>query len=175
MLRWAGRAFGGLVSGLNAIGTAWIILLIVFINLDVLSLNLFDNPLPGVKEAVGISIAGIVFLQLASTLRADRHVRNDSMLNRIKRTRPRLAAGLSLFYDLTGAGLLGLIFYYCIPLFEQAYSGNYFVGTPGVFTLPTWPIYLVVLVGAAACILQYLELAYGDLRRMLGLAPPEAA
>lgn len=168
MLRIAGSAFGSFVSALNAIGTAWIVLLVVFINLDVFSLNLFNNPLPGVKEAVGLSIAGIVFLQLASTLRADRHVRNDALLNRLKRTRPRIAAGLALIYNLVGAALLALIFYFCIPLFERAYTGSYFVGTPGVFTLPSWPIYAVVLLGAATCILQYLLLAVTELRRLFG-------
>ncbi len=89
---------------LNLIATVWIIALLVMINVDVFSLNVLDRSIVGVKEAVGVSIAGIVFLQLAETLRSGRHIRSDMFLARMKRTRPRIGLGMDAVYHLAGRG-----------------------------------------------------------------------
>ncbi|MEC7760601.1 MAG: TRAP transporter small permease [Pseudomonadota bacterium] len=140
---------------LNLVATVWILLLLVMINLDVFSLNVIGRPIVGVKEAVGVSIAGIVFLQLAETLRSGRHIRSDMFLVRMMAKRPRIAEGLEAVYNLTGAVLMGFIFWYAIPLLTTAYEGSYYVGTPGVFTLPTWPVLSLVVLGAAMTFLQF--------------------
>jgi hypothetical protein len=55
--------------------------------------QLFNNPIAGVLEFVGLSIVAIVFLQMANTLREDRHVSNDMfVVSLIAKSRPRLAA-----------------------------------------------------------------------------------
>ena len=51
---------------------AWIFVLMVVINVDVIGRTLFTKPLPGVPELVRLSIVAIVFLQIGSTLRAGR-------------------------------------------------------------------------------------------------------
>ena len=145
--------------GLNLMATAWIVVLLVMINLDVFSLNLAGRPIVGVKEAVGVSIAGIVFLQLAETLRAGRHIRNDVFLASLAKSKPRIGNALDALFHLTGAVLLALILWFAIPIALTAYSGGYYVGTPGVFTLPTWPVLLVVVIGAAVTSLQFLTRA----------------
>lgn len=142
--------------GLNLVATVWIVVLLVMINLDVFSLNVVGRPIVGVKEAVGVSIAGIVFLQLAETLRAGRHIRNDMFLNNVKTSHPRFGNALDAIFNLTGAVLLALILWFAIPITVTAYAGDYYVGTPGVFTLPTWPVLAVVVVGAMATSLQFL-------------------
>lgn len=140
---------------LNLVATAWIVILLVMINLDVFSLNFVGRPIVGVKEAVGVSIAGIVFLQLAETLRAGRHIRSDMFLNSVKASWPRIGQTLEAIYHLTGAVLMGFIVWFAIPIAATAYEGSYYVGTPGVFTLPTWPVLFVVVLGAAMTMLQF--------------------
>ena len=141
---------------LNLFATAWIVVLLIMINLDVFSLNVIGRPIIGVKEAVGVSIAGIVFLQLAETLRADRHIRSDMFLNRMKASRPRFGSALESLYGLTGAVLMMFIVWFAIPIATRAYDSSYYVGTPGVFTLPTWPVLAVVVLGAFMTMLQFL-------------------
>ena len=69
----AGRSwFGAFTMGLNVIGTVLIILMAVAVNLDVLGRDLFNSPVPGVTEFIGMSIVSVVFLQMANTLREDR-------------------------------------------------------------------------------------------------------
>jgi TRAP-type C4-dicarboxylate transport system permease small subunit len=141
---------------LNLVATAWIVVLLVMINLDVFSLNFIGRPIVGVKEAVGVSIAGIVFLQLAETLRSGRHIRNDMFLNSVKTSRPSIGQALDAIYHLTGAALMAFIVWFAIPIATRAYESSYYVGTPGVFTLPTWPVLFVVVLGAAVTLLQFL-------------------
>ncbi len=144
---------------LNLVATVWIVLLLVMINLDVFSMNMVGRPIVGVKEAVGVSIAGIVFLQLAETLRAGRHIRSDMFLARMQGKRPRFAAGLEAIYHLIGAGLMAMIVWFAIPTVLTAYSSGYYVGTPGVFTLSTWPVLAIVVLGAIVTSLQFVIMA----------------
>ena len=63
------RLFKGWVFSLNSVGTAWIFLIMLLINVDVLMRALFRKPIDGVSEIVSISIVGIVFLQLSDAVR----------------------------------------------------------------------------------------------------------
>jgi len=141
---------------LNLIATAWIVLLLLMINLDVFSSNVFGRPIVGVKEAIGVSIAGIVFLQLAETLRTGRHIRSDMFLSRLVSFRPRVGRALDAIYHLIGAILMAFIVWFSIPMVTTAYGSAYYVGTPGVFTLPTWPVLAIVVLGAMVTFLQFL-------------------
>ncbi|MEW5422951.1 TRAP transporter small permease subunit [Amorphus sp. 3PC139-8] len=160
-----------ITMALNLVATAWIVVLLIMINLDVFSLNVVGRPIVGVKEAVGVSIAGIVFLQLAETLRSGRHIRSDMFLNRMKMTRPRIGQALEAVYHLTGGVLMAFIVWFAIPIATTAYQSSYYVGTPGVFTLPTWPVLSVVVLGAAMTMLQFLVLAASSACRAFGYWP----
>jgi len=101
--------FQRLTRLLNAIGTLWIVALMLLINSDVLGRELLDTPVRGVTELVSLSIVGIVFLQLADTLASGRMTRADVLLDRLKRTTPALAALLQALFHLVGALLMGVI------------------------------------------------------------------
>ena len=75
-----------LTGAMNALGTLWILGLMVLINADVIGRDVFSHPVRGVTELVALSIVGIVFLQLADTLRAGRFTRADVLLDRLQRT-----------------------------------------------------------------------------------------
>jgi TRAP-type mannitol/chloroaromatic compound transport system permease small subunit len=157
--------FGTLTRVLNIIGTLLILAMAVAVNADVIGRNAFNHPLPGVLEFMGLSIVAIVFLQMANTLREDRHVSNDIIMGAIARSRPRFAALIYASFNLIGAGLMVLIVIYVWPILSEAYRNGYFRGTAGFAEVPIWPFYSAIVIGAAATAVQFLVFAGRDLRR----------
>jgi TRAP-type C4-dicarboxylate transport system permease small subunit len=147
--------FNGWVLGLSAVGTAWIFILMLIINADVLSRFLFSKPIHGVPEMVALSIVGIVFLQLSDAVKAGRLTRSDGFFNRIVEKRPRLGLVLNIFYDICGMAFFIAIVIGAIPIFLDAYQGQYYAGTEGIFTIPTWPIKLILVVSAITVVLVF--------------------
>ena len=161
--------FHRLTQALNALGTLWIVALMVLINTDVIGRDFFNAPVRGVTELVSLSIVGIVFLQLADTLATGRMTRADVLLDRLKRRRPALAAALQALYHLVGAGLMAVILWAAwAPLVESIRIQEY-VGAVGDFTAPVWPVRLIMLVGMVATLITFVLLAWMDLRRMARL------
>ena len=161
--------FQRLTQALNALGTLWIVALMILINTDVIGRDFFNAPVRGVTELVSLSIVGIVFLQLADTLATGRRTRADVLLDRLKRRRPALAAALQALYHLVGAGLMAVILWAAwAPLVESIRIQEY-VGALGDFTAPVWPVRLIMLVGICATLATFLLLAWLDLRRALSL------
>ena len=155
---------------LNALGTLWIVALMLLINADVLGRNLFNAPVRGVTELVALSIVGIVFLQLADTLHSGRFTRADVLLDRLKRTRPVLAARLQALYHLIGAALMAVILWAAWSPLMEAIRIREYVGAIGDFTAPVWPVRLIMLVGLAATLITFVLLAWADWRRARLLA-----
>jgi TRAP-type C4-dicarboxylate transport system permease small subunit len=156
---------------LNALGTLWIIALMLLINADVLGRNLFNAPLRGVTELVALSIVGIVFLQLADTLHSGRFTRADVLLDRLKRRRPAFAARLQALFHGVGAGLMAVILWAAWRPLVEAIRIREYVGAIGDFTAPVWPVRLIMLIGLCATLITFLLLAWADLRRARSLAP----
>ena len=145
-----------LTSVMNSVGTGWILALMVLINADVVGRAAFGAPISGVPEMVSLSILGIVFLQLANTLRSGRLTRSDALLGALRRRLPRLATAADAIFHLAGAALFYVIVTSFLPKFERAWERNEFVGAVGNFTAPTWPINLIVLIGAGAVLVTFL-------------------
>jgi len=157
--------FERLGRGLNALGTLWIVALMLLINADVLGRNLLGSPVRGVTELVALSIVGIVFLQLADTLHSGRFTRADVLLDRLKRNRPVVAARLQAVFHLTGAVLMAVILWAAwSPLVESIRIREY-VGAIGDFTAPVWPVRLIMLIGLTATLITFVLLALADWRR----------
>jgi TRAP-type C4-dicarboxylate transport system permease small subunit len=152
------RAFDIWVVALNSIGTAWIFLLMLIINADVLARSLFNSPIDGVPELVALSIVGIVFLQLGDAVRAGRLIRSDGFFNRFVARRPRLGLVLNTFYDLCGMAFFVAILFGVVPIFIEAYRGNYYVGTEGIFTVPEWPVRLILIISCITVIAVFASL-----------------
>lgn len=161
--------FQRLGKWLNALGTLWIIALMVLINTDVLGRNLFNAPVRGVTELVALSIVGIVFLQLADTLHSGRFTRADVLLARLKETRPVFAARLQALYHLIGAGLMGAILWAAWQPLVEAIRIREYVGAIGDFTAPVWPVRLIMLIGLCATLVTFVLLAWADWRRASAL------
>lgn len=163
-LRLPGLLADGLVSGLNAIGTAWICLLMVVINIDIFGRYLFNAPLDGAGEIVAFSITAIVFMQLADAVRRDRMTYADLAVTFLRRRAPRLAKAVEALYGAAAAACFLAILAYVWPDFVADWRAGTYYGNEGVFTFPRWPIKLMLLVGCTATALEYLRRAAGDLR-----------
>lgn len=156
--------FSRLLGVMNALGTVWIFLLMVLINTDILGRELFSAPVRGTTELLSLSIVGIVFLQLGHTLMVGRMTRSDMMIEALLLEKPRIGRLLQGLFNLLGVIFLAAIFWGSIAMFEEAVEIGEYVGAAGDFTAPTWPVRLLILIGAAATGLQYLVMAWQDFR-----------
>jgi TRAP-type mannitol/chloroaromatic compound transport system permease small subunit len=154
---------------MNALGTVWILALMLLVNADVIGRNLLGAPVRGVTELLALSIVGIVFLQLADTLHSGRFTRADVLLQRLKRTRPVAAARLQALFHVVGAALMAVILWAAwTPLVDSIRIREY-VGAIGDFTAPVWPIRLIMLLGLATTLVTFVLLALADLKRARAL------
>ena len=159
--------FGRLIDGLNAAGSLVIAAVMLLMCADVLLRNLLNHPLDGVAELVATSIIVIVFLQLPSTLRHGRMSRADLFIDPFIQTHPVAGKRLRALFSLAGIFACGVIAYASWPMLARAWNDSEFFGVEGVFTFPTWPMRLVVCVGAALAAIQYVLLMWQDLRESL--------
>jgi TRAP-type mannitol/chloroaromatic compound transport system permease small subunit len=151
---------------MNSIGTAWVFVLLVIINLDIGGRALFNHPVRGVPEIVAMSIVACVFLQIAHTLKAGRLTRSDLLLNWLALRYPRVKQFLEGIYHLIGAALMAIIFKASIPFLGKAWRIGEYVGAEGDFMAPVWPVKLIILIGCAAGVLQFLLMAFGSFREL---------
>jgi TRAP-type mannitol/chloroaromatic compound transport system permease small subunit len=143
------------VMAMNAVGSLWVLILVLLIDADAFGRTLFNAPIAGMIELVAVSLAVIVFCQLGDTVRLGKLTRSDTYL-------ARFAAG-SIFgrsivaaFEVLGAIAMALILAGTVPLMVQSYQRGYFIGVRGVFTFPDWPLKAVVVLGAAATLLCFL-------------------
>ena len=152
-----------IVAGLNAVGSLWVLVLVLLICADSFGRSFFSHPIEGVVEMVAVSMAVIVFCQLADTVRLGRLTRSDTLLplfNRMPGGRGVLAA-----FDLLGALVMAMIIYGMSPLVIEAYARGYYLGNRGLFTFPEWPLKGIVVVGATMALLCFLVRAVNSWRR----------
>ena len=161
--------FDSVVTALNAIGTAWIFVIMLFINADVWSRAAFNLPISGIPLIIEMSIIAIVFLQLTAALRGGRLTRSDVLIGRVLKKRPQLGHSLQSIYHLAGATMMAVLYIYSEGLFLKAWRRETYAGVEGDFTLPIWPLKFLILVGSVACAIQFLRHVGLDLRTIRNL------
>ena len=161
--------FDKIIGGMNALGTIWIIGLMLLINADIFGRTALNAPIAGVAELVAFSIVGIVFLQLAHTLKSGSMTRSDVLLNVLEHRAPALRELILALFHLVGAVLLGLIAWRFWPSVAQAWEfpARHFMGNPGFFTVPQWPLFAIMQIGIVAISLQFFFEAAGHARAAL--------
>jgi TRAP-type mannitol/chloroaromatic compound transport system permease small subunit len=166
ILRW----FGQIVDGLSALGTLWIICVMLLILTDVLGRAVFDAPLVGVPELVTFSIVGISFLQLPRTLRAGGLTRTDILLGYLRRNHPTVFHFWNALLNAVGAAIFTMVAYkLTAPALDAIMQPErHFLGNPGFFVMPAWPLRWVLLVGVTFVALQFTFEALGALRAGTG-------
>ncbi len=167
-------SYGSIISVMNSIGTAWVFVLLVIINLDIGGRVLFNHPVRGVPEIVAMSIVACVFLQIAHTLKVGRLTRSDIVLNWLQIHYPNLKHFLEGLYFLIGAGLMAILFWSGIPMFTKAWRIDEYVGAQGDFMAPVWPVKMIILIGCVAGAIQFLLMAVGSFKKISASATAKA-
>ena len=157
--------FDGLIVGMNALGSIWILLLVLLVTADALGRSFFAHPITGVTELIQISIVGIVFLQLADAIRTGRLTRADSFLTMLQSRRPRLAHIVEGSFFFLGAIYMALGLWGSWPLLTEAFQRKSFLGNQGVFTVIVWPVKAIIVLGLAVCLIEFLRQALHAWRR----------
>lgn len=166
------RVANALAITANIAGTLTVLMLVVILNVDVIARGFFNAPLKGTYELVQLSVVFIIFLQLADVVRVDRLTRSDGFLNLLHHRRPGLTANLRRIINAISAIFMGLIAYIMFPEFLKMWGTQDFFGIPGVFTVPWWPIKLVIACGSAlACLIFVIKVISAQDRPQLVRAP----
>ena len=147
-------------SGLNAVGSVWIFVLMIMINCDAFGRTFLNHPIEGVIELVEMSIVAIVFLQLSDATRRGRLTRSDGLFSRILLRKPAVGRTMGALFDLLGILFMVIIIYGTIPLLSEAIDENLYFGTEGVFTAPRWPVYFVIIVGGLVTLMQFVTFTH---------------
>ncbi|WP_298934012.1 TRAP transporter small permease [uncultured Ruegeria sp.] len=166
------RVANSLAITANALGTLVVLALVVVLNVDVIARGLFSAPLRGTYEMVQFSVVMIVFLQLADVVRVDRLTRSDGFLNLLHHRRPGVTANLRRIINAISAIFMALIAYVTFPEFLHMWQTQDYFGVPGLFTLPWWPVKLVIACGTAlACVIFLLKVVTAKDRPQLIRTP----
>jgi TRAP-type C4-dicarboxylate transport system permease small subunit len=166
------RVANTLAIAANVAGTLTVLALVAILNVDVIARSFFDAPLKGTYEIVQLAVVLIVFLQLADVVRVDRLTRSDGFLNLLHSRRPGLTASLRRIINAVSAIFMGLIAYIMFPEFLKMWGTQDFFGVPGVFTVPWWPVKLVIATGSAlACVIFVLKVVTAQDRPQLIRTP----
>lgn len=166
------RVANTLAIAANALGTLVVLALVVVLNVDVVARGFFSAPIKGTYEMVQFSVVLIVFLQLADVVRVDRLTRSDGFLNLLHGRRPRLTANLRRIINALSAIFMGLIAYITFPEFLHMWDTQDYFGVPGLFTLPWWPVKLVIAGGTTlSCLIFILKVITAQDRPQLIRAP----
>ncbi len=160
------RIWQGAVDGLAALGTLLIGVLMLLICADIVARNLMGASLPLISELGALTLVMIVYLQLATTVRADRLARTEIFFVPLRARRPRLGALLSALFDAVGAGVIGLIAWSTTRILEKDFASGEFTGVPGIATVPTWPFRVLILVGVSVAAVEFALRALGALRSL---------
>ncbi len=162
------RLFGAVVGGMNAAGSCWIVVLMLLINVEAIGRSAFNQPIIGVIEMIEISIVGIVFMQLADSLRRGVLTRSDGLFNQVMARRPRAGHAMGTATCLTGAGFMALILSGSVPFLVDAWENDHYIGVEGMFTAPVWPVALIIVVAVTVTMIQFLIMLAAHLRAMRG-------
>ncbi len=141
---------------MNAIGSCWIVVLMVVINIEAVGRSAFNHPIIGVIEMIEISVVGIVFMQLADSLRRGVLTRSDGLFNQVMKRKPAVAHVMAVMTHLMGAVFMVLILWGSIPFFADAWANDYYIGVEGMFTAPVWPIALIIVLSVTVTMIQFL-------------------
>lgn len=161
------------VASLNSAGTLLIMAMMFLICADVISRNLLDTSLPGVIELTELGIVSIVFLQIADTYRSGKLMRSDGVIKVIETKIPRIGMLVNSLFDTTGAVLFFYIAKGAKKRFVEAWDGGFYLGNQGSFTVPTWPMELIVTVGSALLCLLFFASVVRNTGLLFGIVTTE--
>jgi TRAP-type C4-dicarboxylate transport system permease small subunit len=153
-----------ILDALAAIGTVWILALMLLICADVIGRSFLNAPITGVAEIAAHSVVGIVFLQIGATIYHQRMTRADFLIARLAAAAPGLGRVIEALFALVGAAVMAFIAQAAWPGVWNSLNLREFFGVQGLFTVPTWPFRALIVLGGAAGALGYLAVFVQVLR-----------
>jgi TRAP-type C4-dicarboxylate transport system permease small subunit len=159
----------GAMAALNVVGAVWVLLIMCLITVDVVGRAFFNSPLFGVPEIVKISVVGLVWCQMAHTLRIGAHLRSTILVDRMP---PAARRAMEIVSCLMGTLMFALIVYSGWDTMIESWRIGEFEGEEPV-RVPTAPVRSLVLIGAALTAIQFLIMLV-DLARGKSLHQAEA-
>ena len=154
--RRAARLLATVVLALGVAGMAWILVLMVVMNVDIVGRYLFNEPLTGAPEFVTGSVSALVFLLLPQTVLAGRVTQVTLFLDLLRARAPSAALALDRFYLVMGAVVYAGLAWWMFPKMLQAQRSGAFVGAEGIFRFPEWPVFAIICLGALIAALSCL-------------------
>ena len=145
------KALHRVMAALNVLGAIWVMLIMLLITVDVVGRAFFNSPLFGVPEIVKVSVVGLVWCQMAHTLKIGAHLRSTIIIDRLP---PRVRRAVEIFACILGAATFALIVYSGWDNTVEAWRIGEFEGEEPV-RVPTYPIRTLVLIGATLTALQF--------------------
>lgn len=139
------------MAALNVVGSIWVLLIMLLITVDVIGRAFFNSPLFGVPEIVKVSVVGLVWCQMAHTLKIGAHLRSTVITDRLPPSARRIVEILTC---LLGVITFALIVYSGWDNMIEAWRIGEFEGEEPV-RVPTYPIRTLVLIGASLTALQF--------------------
>lgn len=141
-----------LVSGM--IGTYMIFALMIIILVDIGGRIFFQAPLAGTPEIVKNSIVIIVFLQLAYTMRRNRHVRSSLVLNKLH---PKIKTIIEVI-----SSLLGAFIFLSLIMTSWGFMITSFIAKEfemaGSLKIPTYPVRMSIVIGSFLMFVECLRI-----------------
>jgi TRAP-type mannitol/chloroaromatic compound transport system permease small subunit len=141
---------------MNATGSCWIVVLMMLINVEAVGRSAFNKPIIGAIEMIEISVVGIVFMQLADSLRRGVLTRSDGLFNIVLRRNPAAGHVMAVGTHLFGVVFMVLILWGSIPFFVDSWVNDYYIGVEGMFTAPVWPVALIIVFAVIVTMIQFL-------------------
>ncbi|GHC39647.1 C4-dicarboxylate ABC transporter substrate-binding protein [Gemmobacter nanjingensis] len=144
------RGLQNAYDAMAAIGTVWIFALMLLIMADVVGRNALDHPVTGVAEIAARSVVAIVFLMLPASALRGNMIRADFLVSRIRQVAPGLVRLLDTLFALLGVAIFFAIAWSAWPDTAEAWRRSEFFGVQGVWTLPTLPFRLIIVISGIA-------------------------
>jgi TRAP-type mannitol/chloroaromatic compound transport system permease small subunit len=143
--------FNRIIEALNAIGTVWVAAMMVLICGDIFGRALFNSPIIGVPEIVRVSVVGIVWLQMAHTLKIGGHLRSNIILDRLSIKWQNIIEVLGC---ILGILVFSLAAYTSWDVMIEGWRIKEFEGELPV-RVPVYPIRTIVLIGTFLTMVQF--------------------
>jgi len=104
--------------------------------------------------------------------RVDRLTRSDGFLTVIGGKRPNVASNMRRIINAVSAIFMGLVAYITFPEFLHMWETKDYFGVPGLFTLPWWPVKMVISFGTGlSCLVFIIKVVSAQDRPVLVRTP----
>lgn len=158
--------FEKVITFLNVVATGWIFFMIMIVVVDVAGRIFVNAPLTGTPEIIKISNPAIAFLQITYVLWLGRHIRSTVVLSRVS---PMVSALINILTALMGIFVFALNFYSGWDLTVTALEVSEYEGE-GTLRVPTAPLRIIILLGSALMVVQFIRIIVRDVVRALKLS-----